>query len=173
VVDGQGRDCPVGESGEILLRSDKLMQGYWNNPAATGEVLRDGWLYTGDVGLLDEEQFLFIVDRKKDMIVSGGENIYPREVEEALHQHPAVSEAAVIGVPDEHWGESVKAFVVLRNGEELTEQALVEHVRTLIASYKKPRSVEFLDSLPKLPNGKIDKVRLREPYWRDQPRRVQ
>jgi acyl-CoA synthetase (AMP-forming)/AMP-acid ligase II len=154
------------------MRSPTIMQGYWNNPAATAQTLQDGWLHSGDVGELDEEGFLFIVDRKKDMIVSGGENIYPREVEAALEQHPAVAEAAVIGVPDEHWGEAVKAVVVCKPGSQVTEGELIEHCRTLIAGYKKPRSVDLVDTLPRLPNGKINKVLLREPYWGCQERRV-
>jgi acyl-CoA synthetase (AMP-forming)/AMP-acid ligase II len=172
IVDDNGRDCPIGEPGEVLLRNDTLMQGYWNNSVATEQTIRDGWLHTGDVGVLDDEDYLFIVDRKKDMIVSGGENIYPREVEEALYQHTAVAEAAVIGVPDERWGEAVKAFVVLKPGRSADPGELIEHCRTLVASYKKPKSVDFVASLPRLPNGKINKVELREPYWEGSERRV-
>lgn len=172
VVRSDDADCSTEEAGEVLFRSETLMQGYWNNPTATAEALRGGWLHTGDVGFLDEECFLYLVDRKKDMIVSGGENIYPREVEEALHHHQAVAEAAVIGVPDERWGESVKAFVVLKSGASASADEIIEHCRSLIASYKKPRSVEFVESLPRLPNGKIDKIQLREPYWAGRDRRV-
>jgi acyl-CoA synthetase (AMP-forming)/AMP-acid ligase II len=148
------------------------MTGYWNNSAATVEALRDGWMHTGDVGFFDSEAFLFIVDRKKDMIVSGGENIYSREVEEALLAHPAVLQAAVIGVPDHRWGESVKACIVLRPACAAGEDELIQHCRSLIASYKKPRSIDFLDALPRLFNGKIDKKQLRARYWRDQGRQV-
>ncbi|HLI27136.1 MAG TPA: long-chain fatty acid--CoA ligase [Chloroflexota bacterium] len=172
VVRDDGTDCAPGEPGEVLVRSPAVMQGYWNNPAATAEVLHDGWLHTGDIGTLDAEHYLFIVDRKKDMIVSGGENIYPREVETALETHPAVREAAVIGVPDEYWGEAVKAFVVLAPGASVTEAELIEHTRRQIASYKKPRSIEFVSDLPRLPNGKVRKSMLRAPYWTDRERAI-
>ena len=160
------------EIGEILIRGPSLMTGYWNNSAATVETLRDGWMHTGDVGFFDAEAFLFVVDRKKDMIISGGENIYSWEVEEALLTHPAVAEAAVIGVPDARWGESVKACIVLRPAAPPTEDELIEHCRTLIASYKKPSSIDFVDSLPRLFNGKIDKKQLRARYWQGQERQV-
>jgi acyl-CoA synthetase (AMP-forming)/AMP-acid ligase II len=129
-------------------------------------------MHTGDVGFFDSEAFLFIVDRKKDMIVSGGENIYSREVEEALLTHPAVLQAAVIGVPDPHWGESIKACVVLRPQCPADASDLIQHCRTLIASYKKPRSIDFLETLPRLFNGKIDKKELRARYWQGQGRQV-
>ena len=164
VVDDQGRDVPQGEVGEVLLTSPAVMKGYWNNSAATIDTLRDGWVHTGDVGRLDHEGFLYLVDRKKDMIISGGENIYSREVEEALLSHDAVSEAAVIGVPDAKWGESVKAIVVLRKGQVVAAGALIDHCRTQIASYKKPKHIEFVDAIGKLPSGKIDKVLLRKLY---------
>ena len=172
VVRDDGTDCDVGEPGEILIKNPTLMQGYWNNPEATREALRDGWLYTGDIGQFDAGRFLYVVDRKKDMIVSGGVNIYCREVEDAIHHHPAVHEAAVIGVPDDQWGESVHAFVVLRQGRSATAEELQEHCRTLIASFKKPKSFDFVASLPKLPSGKVNKVELREPYWKNRSRRV-
>ncbi|SMH31083.1 acyl-CoA synthetase [Mesorhizobium australicum] len=164
IVDDNGNDLPSGEVGEILLTSPGVMKGYWNNTAATIDTLRDGWVHTGDVGRLDSEGFLYLVDRKKDMIISGGENIYSREVEEAIVTHDAVSEVAVIGVPDEKWGEAVKAVVVLRAGMSATAQDLIDHCRTLIASYKRPRHIEFVDEIVKLPSGKIDKVRLRKLY---------
>jgi len=164
IVDDNGDDLPSGEVGEILLTSPGVMKGYWNNTAATIDTLRDGWVHTGDVGRLDSEGFLYLVDRKKDMIISGGENIYSREVEEAVITHDAVSEVAVIGVPDEKWGEAVKAVVVLRAGMSATAEDLIDHCRTLIAGYKRPRHVEFVDEIVKLPSGKIDKVRLRKLY---------
>jgi acyl-CoA synthetase (AMP-forming)/AMP-acid ligase II len=172
VIDDQGRDCPVGVSGEVLIRAPSMMLGYWNNMPATIEALEDGWMHTGDIGYLDEEHFLFIVDRKKDMIVSGGENIYPREVEEVLHAHPAVAEAAVIGVPDDIWGEAVKAFIVLAGVARATEAEIIEHCRANLASYKKPKSVDFVPSLPRLANLKINKVALRAPYWTSRDRQV-
>ncbi|RJG40857.1 long-chain-fatty-acid--CoA ligase [Mesorhizobium sp. DCY119] len=167
VVDDHGEDLPTGQVGEILLTSPGVMLGYWNNTAATLETLRDGWVHTGDMGRLDEEGFLYLVDRKKDMIISGGENIYSREVEEAVVTHDAVSEVAVIGAPDAKWGEAVMAIVVLRPGNSATAVQLIEHCRTLIASYKKPRHVVFVDEIAKLPSGKVDKVRLRSLYAQD------
>ena len=172
VVDSEGVDCADGVTGEVLIRCPGNMQGYWNNTSLQREVLRDGWMHTGDMGQFDSEGFLFIVDRKKDMIVSGGENIYSREVEEALLTHAAVSEASVIGVPDHKWGEAVKACVVLREGASASEADLINHVRELIASYKKPKSIDFVATLPRLFNGKIDKKVLREPYWRGRGRQV-
>jgi acyl-CoA synthetase (AMP-forming)/AMP-acid ligase II len=166
IRDPHGRLCGPGEPGEITIRSPAMMQGYWNNTIATREALRDNWYYSGDMGYLDDEGFLFVVDRKKDMIISGGENIYSREVEEALMSHPQVIEAAVIGVPDETWGESVLAFVVAANGVVLNGAELIEHCRERIASYKKPRSVLQLDALPRtVSTNKVDKKQLREPYW--------
>jgi acyl-CoA synthetase (AMP-forming)/AMP-acid ligase II len=172
IVRGDGSECASGETGEVLIRGASVMTGYWNNSGATAETLRDGWMHTGDMGLLDDECYLFVVDRKKDMIVSGGENIYSREVEEALASHPAVEHAAAIGVPDQRWGESVRACVVLREGQAVTEAELIDHCRALIASYKKPRGVDFVAALPRLFNGKVDKKVLRAPYWRDQGRQV-
>jgi acyl-CoA synthetase (AMP-forming)/AMP-acid ligase II len=167
-----GTECAPEEIGDILIRGPSVMTGYWNNSTATVETLRDGWMHTGDVGFFDAEQFLFIVDRKKDMIVSGGENIYSREVEEALVTHPAVLQAAVIGVPDSRWGESVKACIVLRPGAAASEDELIQHCRSQIASFKKPRSIDFLDALPRLFNGKTDKKQLRARYWQGQGRQV-
>jgi acyl-CoA synthetase (AMP-forming)/AMP-acid ligase II len=160
-----GADASTGEIGEILVRGPGLMNGYWNNTAATVTTLRDGWMHTGDLGYLDADNFVFVVDRKKDMIISGGENIYSWEVEEALRSHPAVAEAAVIGVPDTEWGESVKAFVVARADARTSAEDLIGHCRSLIASYKKPRTVEFVAALPRSFNGKIDKKALRALFW--------
>jgi acyl-CoA synthetase (AMP-forming)/AMP-acid ligase II len=160
-----GTDCAVGEPGEIVIRSCALMSGYWNNNPATLEATRGGYLHTGDVGERDDEGFVFVVDRLKDMIVSGGENIYSREVEEALMSHPGVLEAAVVGAPDERWGEAVLAFVVSRPGHAVGTDALIAHCRDRIAAYKRPRDVRFIDALPKLPNGKIEKFKLRAPLW--------
>ena len=172
IVREDGSDCEIGEPGEIIIHSDAHMQGYWNNPAATAETLKDGWVYTGDIGTRDEDFFVYVVDRKKEMIISGGANIYTREVEDALHRHPAVLEAAVFGVPDEKWGETVHAAVTKRPGAEVTADELIEHCRTLIASYKKPTGITFVDSLPKMESGKIDKLVLREPFWAGRERRV-
>jgi acyl-CoA synthetase (AMP-forming)/AMP-acid ligase II len=164
ILGDDGRDAPLGTPGEIVTRSDTHMLGYWNDTAASLEVLKDGWYHTGDVGLLDKQGFLFLVDRKKDMIISGGENIYSREVEDALAAHPAVHDAAVIGAPDSYWGEAVLAIVALEPGRTLSAEDLIEHCKSLIASYKKPRSVVFVDEMPRLPSGKINKVLLRERY---------
>jgi acyl-CoA synthetase (AMP-forming)/AMP-acid ligase II len=172
IVDMDGNDVQQGEIGEVLIRSPATMKGYWRNPAASEEALAGGWMHTQDLGYLDEDQFLFIVDRKKDMIISGGENIYSWEVEEALRHHPAVAEVAVVAVPDNEWGESVKACVVLRDGAAAGADELIEHCRARIASYKKPRSVDFLDALPRLFNGKIDKKALRATYWQGRERNV-
>ena len=172
VVRPDGSECATDEIGEILIQGPSVMTGYWKNPAASAETLRGGWMHTGDMGFLDDESFLFVADRKKDMIVSGGENIYSREVEEALVTHPAVEHAAVLGVPDPRWGEAVKACIVLRPGRNATEDELIEHCRALIASYKKPRSVDFVDALPRLFNGKVDKKTLRALYWEGRDRGV-
>ena len=160
-VHPDGSHTALDEPGEVLVRAAGLMSGYWNRNAQTLSVVRDGWFHTGDVGFLDERGFLFIADRLKDMIISGGENIYSREVEDALMAHPAVHEASVTGVPDAEWGESVKAWIVLREGMQVEPAALIEHCRRLIASYKKPRFIAFTPDLPRLFNGKIDKKALR------------
>ncbi len=159
-----GGDAATGEIGEILVRGPGMMNGYWNNTTATVSTLRDGWMHTGDLGYLDADNFIFVVDRKKDMIISGGENIYSWEVEEALRSHPAVAEAAVIGVPDAEWGELVKAFVVVHPSVRASAEDLIGHCRSLIASYKKPRTVEFVAALPRSFNGKVDKKALRAPF---------
>jgi acyl-CoA synthetase (AMP-forming)/AMP-acid ligase II len=172
IVDDADRCLPPGETGEIVVRGDLVMKGYWRKPEATAETLRSGWLHTGDVGHLDAEGYLFLTDRRKDLIISGGANVYPREVEEVLCRHPAVYEAAVIGVPDPTWGESVKALVVLREGHRATGAELIEHCRQHLASYKKPASVELRPALPKNAYGKILKRELREPYWAGRARRV-
>ena len=172
IVRMDGSEAAVGEVGEILIRNGGMMRGYWNNAPATIEALRDGWMHTQDLGYLDADGFLYVVDRKKDMIISGGENIYSWEVEEALRRHPAVAEVAVVAVPDPEWGEAVKACVVLRTGARAGEAELIEHCRAAIASYKKPRSVDFVEALPRLFNGKVDKKALRAPYWADRQRQV-
>ena len=157
-----GSACAPGIVGEVLLRAPALMSGYWNRSAATLGALRGGWMHTGDIGYLDAQGFLFVVDRKKDMIISGGENIYSREVEEALLSHPGVREAAVVGAPDPTWGESVFAFIVAQADAANDAAALIGHCRERIASYKKPQHVRFLAELPRIHNGKIDKKALRQ-----------
>ena len=148
------------------------MSGYWNLPEATERAIQGDWFFTGDAGYLDDKGYLFIHDRVKDMIVSGGENIYPAEVESALFGHPAVADVAVIGVPDARWGETVKAIVVKKPGADLGAGELIEWARDRIAGYKLPKSVDFIDALPRNPTGKILKRELRKPYWSDQQRQV-
>ncbi|MGB9826620.1 MAG: AMP-binding protein, partial [Desulfofundulus sp.] len=156
------RELPPGEAGELCVKGPQVMKGYWNMPEETASVLRDGWFYTGDIARMDEEGYFYIVDRKKDMIIAGGFNIYPREVEEVLFEHPKVLEAVVAGVPDPYRGETVKAFVVLKQGETATEEELIQYCRSKLAAYKVPRQVEFRDSLPKTIVGKVLRRYLRE-----------
>jgi long-chain acyl-CoA synthetase len=163
---------PTGEIGEICLRGPAVMKGYWRQPEATAETLRNGWLHTGDLGRMDEQGFVYILDRSKDMYISGGLNVYPREVEEVLLRHPAITEVAVVGVPDDRWGEVGKALVVTRDGSSVSPEEVVELAGQHLASYKKPKSVDFLDALPKTPYGKVDKLALRAPYWAGRARRV-
>jgi len=172
IVDAEGRPVPHGTVGEIAVRGPMVMAGYWNQPEQTAEVLRDGWMHTGDGGVMDDDGFVYVVDRLKDMIVTGGENVYSAEVENAITQLPQVSMCAVIGVPDERWGERVHAVVVLRAGQALDEAALLAHCKAQIAGYKCPRSVEFKAEIPLSPAGKMLKYKLREPYWAGQARRV-
>jgi acyl-CoA synthetase (AMP-forming)/AMP-acid ligase II len=162
IVDDAGNECPLGVAGEVCTFTDERFDGYWNNTAATLEVLRDGWYHTGDVGFVDEDGFLFLVDRKKDMIISGGENIYSREVENAVLAHPAVQDCAAIGVPDAKWGEVVRAVVVCKPGRTVGEGELIAHCKTLIASYKCPKQVELVPELPRVSSGKVNKVELRK-----------
>ena len=164
IVDEQDREVGSGTIGEICFKSPQNMLGYWNNSAATIETLRNGWLHTGDMGYVDADGFVYLVDRKKDMIVSGGENVYSREVEEAIMSHPGVADAAVIGVPDSRWGEAVKAVVVLKQGVSIEAAGLIAHCRRFIAGYKCPKSVDFAAELPRLPSGKVNKVNLRSRY---------
>lgn len=172
VVDENGNNVKPGEIGEVVGRGANVMKGYWKMPQATAETIRDGWLHTGDLGTVDDAGYVYILDRTKDMIISGGENIYSREIEEVLHKHPAVADAAVIGVPHEQWGETVKAFVVLREGHAATEEEIIDFTREFLAGFKRPRSVEFIDTLPRNLSGKVLKKVLREPYWRDEKRQV-
>ncbi|WP_028216581.1 long-chain-fatty-acid--CoA ligase [Paraburkholderia oxyphila] len=167
IVDAHGREVPRGTVGEIVVRGDTLMQGYWNKPEQTAEAIRNGWYYTGDGGYLDEDGYLFIADRVKDMIVSGGENVYSAEVENAISKHRAVAACAVIAIPHAQWGEAVHAAVVLAPGQTLSAAELIAHCKTLIAGYKCPVSVAFVDDLPISGAGKVLKTRLREPYWKD------
>lgn len=149
------KEMPLGESGEIIIKGPQVMKGYWNMPEETEQTLRDGWLYTGDIGKIDEDGYLFIIDRKKDMIIASGYNIYPRDVEEVIYEHPAVQEAVVVGIPDEYRGETVKAVIVLKEGHSVTEEEMIEYCRENMAAYRVPRLVEFRKELPKTAVGKI------------------
>jgi long-chain acyl-CoA synthetase len=173
ILDAEGREVPRRRIGEICVRGDNVMLGYWKLPEITAETLRGGWLHTGDGGYMDEEGFVFIVDRVKDMIISGGENVYSAEVENAIYQHEAVAECAVIGIPHDTWGEQVHAVVRCKEGKTLSEEELITHCRRLIAAFKCPWSVEFVTaSLPLSGAGKILKRELRKPYWEGQERKV-
>jgi long-chain acyl-CoA synthetase len=171
IADDSGKELPTGEVGELVTRGPNIMKGYWHKPEQTEEVFRNGWYRSGDMGYMDEEGFVFLVDRAKDMIVSGGENVYCSEVEEALYKHPAVLEAAVFGVPDKDWGEAVHAVVVPR--DDVTPETLIEFCRQHIAGYKLPKAVTISsEELPKSGPGKILKRKLREPFWQGQDRKV-
>jgi fatty-acyl-CoA synthase len=172
VLDDSGQPVPDGTPGEICVQGPSVMQGYWKQPDLTASALADGWLHTGDIGQRDEDGFFYIVDRKKDMIVSGGFNVFPREIEDLLAQHPSVSVSAVIGVPDEKWGEAVKALVVLRPGAQVEVEELTALVREHKGAIYAPKSVEFLESLPLTPVGKADKKVLRARYWEGRDRQV-
>jgi acyl-CoA synthetase (AMP-forming)/AMP-acid ligase II len=159
--------------GEIATRSAKNMRGYWNLPEATAATIdAEGWLRTGDAGYFDDGGYLFIHDRVKDMIISGGENVYPAEVENAVYSHPKVADVAVIGIPDARWGEAVKACVVVKPGETLSEAEVIAHARQHIAGYKCPKSVDFIAALPRNPSGKILRRELRAPYWEGKERQI-
>jgi long-chain acyl-CoA synthetase len=172
IVDGEGCEVPRGTVGEIVARGANVMLGYWNRPEETRTTLRDGWLHTGDGAYMDRDGYIYIVDRMKDMIVSGGENVYSAEVENVIARHPAVAMCAVIGVPDERWGEAVHAIVVAKEDVELTEQTLTEHCRQFIAGYKCPKTFEFRTELPMSGAGKILKKDLRQPFWEGRARAV-
>jgi acyl-CoA synthetase (AMP-forming)/AMP-acid ligase II len=173
VVDAQDRELPCGQIGEILVRGPMVMQGYWNKPELTAETLRGGWMHTGDSGYFESDGYLYIADRIKDMIISGGENVYSTEVENAICSHPAVLQCAVIGIPDPRWGEAVHAVVVRRPATSVTAEDIVGHCRGLIAGYKCPRSVDIRDeALPLSSVSKINKVELRAPFWKAQARQV-
>ena len=172
IVDENMRDVPIGEVGEIVYRAPTLMAGYWNNPRATAEAFAGGWFHSGDLVRSDAEGYIWVVDRKKDMIISGGENIYSVEVERALTDHPAVGDAAVFGIPDEKWGESVKAVVELSSGQEASPEELIAWCKERLAGYKCPRSVEIMVELPRNPTGKLLKKDLRKPYWENRDRAI-
>jgi long-chain acyl-CoA synthetase len=163
VVDDDGNEVAQGESGEIVIRGHNVMKGYWKRPDATAEAIRDGWFHSGDIGRIDDEGYFFIVDRKKELIIRGGFNIYPREIEEVIYEHPAVREAAVIGVPHPELGEEVAAAVVLKTGSTASEAEIRDYVKANVAAYKYPRHVWFVDELPKGATGKILKREIAPP----------
>jgi acyl-CoA synthetase (AMP-forming)/AMP-acid ligase II len=172
ILNENGQPVKPGEIGEICIRSNKMIKEYWKKPQDTAEAIVNGWLHTRDMGTIDEEGYVYIVDRKSDMIISGGFNIYPREVEEAILAHPAVSEVAVIAVPDDTWGEAVKAMVVLNPGARITEEEIINFCKENLASYKKPKTVEFIKEIPKTAYNKVDRKSLKEPFWKGFDRRV-
>jgi acyl-CoA synthetase (AMP-forming)/AMP-acid ligase II len=172
IVDETGRALTAGEVGEILIKAPNVMKGYWNKADATRAAIKNDWFHTGDAGFFDEDGYLYIHDRVKDMIVSGGENIYPAEVENALFGHPGVADAAVIGVPDERWGEAVKAIVVKKEGTSPSPAEIIAWARNRIAGYKLPKSVDFIDVIPRNPSGKVLRRELRKPYWEGRDRQV-
>ena len=172
IVDENGNEVTHGTVGEILIKGPQVMMGYWNMPEATAQAIKDGWLHSGDAGKIDEDGYLYIQDRIKDMVVSGGENIYPREIENVLFEHSAIADVAVIGIPSEQWGESLLAFVVQKPGESTTADDVIEFCRQKLAGYKIPRQIEFIDELPRNASGKVLKKDLREPYWVGMERRI-
>ena len=172
LLDDDGREVPLGEVGEVCVRGPLVMQGYWNKPEETARALRHGWLYTGDLARRDADGYLYIVDRSKDMIISGGFNVFPREVEDVLTTDPAVASAAVIGVPDPKWGEAVKALVVLKPGMQVSAEALIARVRDAKGAVQAPKTIEFVDALPVTGLGKLDKKAIRARYWDGQQRAV-
>ena len=172
IVDEEGREVPRGEAGDIVCRTINMMMGYLRNPEQTAETIRDGWLWTGDVGKFDEEGYLYIVDRSKDMIISGGFNIFPREIEDVLHEHPAVKNVAVVGVPHEKWGEEVTAVVALKEGQAVEEKELIQFVKERKGSLVTPKSVKFWDEIPLTNLGKLDKKKIRETFWKGKDRKV-
>jgi len=172
IFDEHDNELPPEKMGEIVVRGEVVMKGYWRNPQATAETLRGGWLHTGDLGVMDEKGYVYILDRAKDMIISGGENIYSREIEDVILLHPAVHEVAVIGVPDDTWGEAIKAIVALKESQKATEEGIINFCKEHLASFKKPKSIEFIDAIPKNPYGKVLKRELREKYWVGEARRV-
>ena len=167
IIDEASNDVEAGTIGEIIIKGKRNMTGYWHNSDATEKAFKNGWLCTGDMGYYDEKGFIYIADRKKDMIVTGGENVYPKEVEEILYRHPAVMEAAVIGIPDDYWVERVQAVIVLKEGAQTTSEEVISFCKAHIAHYKAPKGVDFVESLPKSPQGKILKKEIRKQYRKE------
>ena len=171
-VDEEDNPLPPGEAGEVVVRGEAVMPGYWNNPEASADALRGGWLHTGDIGMFDDAGYLFLLDRAKDMIISGGNNVYPREVEEIIVQHPAVADVCVVGIPDPYWGEAVHAVIVAEPGSDVSAQEIITHCGRHLAGYKKPKAVDFVDALPVSGYGKVLRREVRERYWQGQDGRI-
>jgi long-chain acyl-CoA synthetase len=173
VVDERGNDMPTGQVGEIVAKSSHMMAGYWNNPHETAEAMKNGWVHTRDMGWMDEDGYIYLVDRKSEMVISGGFNVYPKEIEDVLHFHPSVQEAAVIGVPDSQWGEAVKGLVVLKEGKIASEDELIDHCKKHLGKYKVPKSIDILaGEIPKTPVGKIDKQAFKKQFWKGYDRQI-
>jgi len=172
IVDDNDKPVPTGEIGEVCVKGKHVMLGYWKNPKLTAEVLRGGWLHMGDMGYMDEDGYLYLTDRKADMIISGGENVYPKEVEDIIYQHPAVQECTVVSAPDAKWGEIVQAVVVLKPEQKATEQDIIEHCKRRLAGYKCPKAVAFWDEIPKTIVGKIEKKKIKEKFWEGRKRKI-
>jgi long-chain acyl-CoA synthetase len=172
IVDDNDRPVPTGEIGEVCVKGKHVMVGYWKNPKLTAEVLRGGWLHMGDMGYMDDDGYLYLTDRKADMIISGGENVYPKEVEDIIYQHPAVQECTVVSAPDAKWGEIVQAVVVLKPEQKATEQDIIEHCKRRLAGYKCPKAVAFWDEIPKTIVGKIEKKKIKEKFWEGRKRKI-
>jgi long-chain acyl-CoA synthetase len=172
IVKEDGTEVAPGEVGEVLGKGKNIMMGYWKLPEKTRETVINGWLHTGDLGYMDKAGYVFLVDRKNDMIITGGENVYPNEVENLLMAHPAVLEAAVIGVPDQKWGEAVKAIVVLKQGKTATADEIIKYCKSKLAGYKCPKSIDFKDVIPKTGAGKISRSALKKDYWKGQDRMI-
>jgi acyl-CoA synthetase (AMP-forming)/AMP-acid ligase II len=172
IVDDDGADVPAGRVGELIVRGESLMEGYLHRPDATAKALRDGWLYTGDLARVDEGGLVFLVDRRNDLIISGGENIYPIEIEHVISAHPDVLDVAVIGVPDDKWGEAVKAVVSLRPGASSDEQSIQQWCRSRLGGFKVPKTVDRVDVVPRNASGKLLKKQLRDPYWAGRERHI-
>jgi acyl-CoA synthetase (AMP-forming)/AMP-acid ligase II len=172
VVNERGEEVSPGEIGEITARGPDIMKGYYKDPELTQKTIINNWIYSGDMAKVDEEGYIYIVDRKTEMIITGGFNVYPSEIEQVLYKHPSVLEACAVGVPDEKWGEAIKAVVVLKKGFAATEEEIINHCRVLLSGYKKPQSVDFVSELPKNPNGKVARRMVKEKYWAGKERRV-
>ncbi|TPW03844.1 MAG: AMP-dependent synthetase and ligase [Alphaproteobacteria bacterium] len=172
VVDANDNEVPLGEVGEIVIKAPIVMKGYFNKPDATAEAVRDGWMHTGDAAYMDADGYFFIYDRVKDMIVTGAENVYPAEVENAVFGHPSVADVAVIGVPDDKWGEAVKAVVVLKPGASPDAESIIAYARDKVAAFKVPKSIDFVEAIPRNASGKVLRRELRKPYWEGRERMV-